>query len=238
MCAAKKAPAITRRRGSSYDKLFGRSRHCDCIPIQPLQTSRILLVSCPVRGASRGDPEVGQSESWPEGAIPMVDAAPAAVPRKHRLGGPWVTDRAHYGALPSMAGRVPAKGGETCLDGEETRAGARKIRSQGRRSRRSGTPRGVAVCLCLPAIREIRRGVLQCAFRRPAPLMVRGEKNQKLTSRGGARMRTRGCLTFEFGNLARRFNIHCVIRGLDPRIHPSSQEAFFEEDGLPGQARQ
>jgi hypothetical protein len=28
-----------------------------------------------------------------------------------------------------------------------------------------------------------------------------------------------------------------VIRGLDPRIHPTSQESF-EEDGLPGQARQ
>src|SRR5436305_9747976 len=27
------------------------------------------------------------------------------------------------------------------------------------------------------------------------------------------------------------------MRGLDPRIHPSSQESF-EEDGLPGQARQ
>src|SRR6266478_6487329 len=29
-----------------------------------------------------------------------------------------------------------------------------------------------------------------------------------------------------------------VMRGLDPRIHPSSQEAFREEDGLPGQTRQ
>jgi hypothetical protein len=28
-----------------------------------------------------------------------------------------------------------------------------------------------------------------------------------------------------------------VMRGLDPRIHQSSQESF-EEDGLPGQARQ
>jgi hypothetical protein len=28
-----------------------------------------------------------------------------------------------------------------------------------------------------------------------------------------------------------------VMRGLDPRIHHSSQESF-EEDGLPGQARQ
>src|SRR5258707_12346029 len=29
-----------------------------------------------------------------------------------------------------------------------------------------------------------------------------------------------------------------VIRGLDSRIHRSSQDAFREEDGLPGQARQ
>src|SRR5437868_8028680 len=27
------------------------------------------------------------------------------MPRKHGLGGPWVTVRAHYGALPSVAGR-------------------------------------------------------------------------------------------------------------------------------------
>jgi hypothetical protein len=29
-----------------------------------------------------------------------------------------------------------------------------------------------------------------------------------------------------------------VMPGLDPGIHPSSQEVFFEEDGLPDQARQ
>jgi hypothetical protein len=29
-----------------------------------------------------------------------------------------------------------------------------------------------------------------------------------------------------------------VIRGLDPRIHPTSGEQSCEEDGLPGQARQ
>jgi hypothetical protein len=29
-----------------------------------------------------------------------------------------------------------------------------------------------------------------------------------------------------------------VMPGLDPGIHPPSQEAVFEEDGLPGQARQ
>src|SRR4051794_4216665 len=76
------------------------------------------------------------------------DAAPAGVGVvPHALGGPWVTVRAHYGALPSMAGRVLVKGGETRLDGEFARAGARKNRSQGRRSRRGGTLRGVAVCL-------------------------------------------------------------------------------------------
>ena len=49
--------------------------------------------------------EVGQSESWPEGQPGLVDAVPAAVFRKRRLGRPGVTVRAHYGALPSMAGR-------------------------------------------------------------------------------------------------------------------------------------
>jgi hypothetical protein len=44
-----------------------RSRRCECIPIPAPRTALILLASCPVRGASRGDPEVGQSESWPEG---------------------------------------------------------------------------------------------------------------------------------------------------------------------------
>jgi hypothetical protein len=40
-----------------------RSRHCECIPIPVLRTSLILIASCPVRGASRGVTEVGQSES-------------------------------------------------------------------------------------------------------------------------------------------------------------------------------
>src|SRR3954470_18941629 len=44
---------------------------------------------------------------------PKVDAAPAAVPRKHGPGGPWVTVRAHYGALPSMAGRDRRRVGES-----------------------------------------------------------------------------------------------------------------------------
>jgi hypothetical protein len=44
--------------------------------------------------------EVGQSESWPEGQPEGRCGAPADVPRKHGLGRPWVSVRAHYGALP------------------------------------------------------------------------------------------------------------------------------------------
>ena len=47
-----------------------------------------------------------------------------------------------------------------------------EVRPRGRRSRRGGAPRGVAVCLCFPAIREIRRGLLLCAFRRSAPSLL------------------------------------------------------------------
>jgi hypothetical protein len=42
--------------------------------------------------------------------------------------------------------------------------------------RRGGAPGGVAACLCFPAIREIRRGVLQCAFRRSASPHLEGRK--------------------------------------------------------------
>src|SRR5437868_15191980 len=80
------------------------------------------------------------------------------------LGGPWVTVRAHYGALPSVAGRVPAKGGETCPDGERKLApvpgsqvpGSKKSPQVERRealpcasvSRRSG--RQAAACYTAP----------------------------------------------------------------------------------------
>jgi len=108
------------------------------MPIPAPQTSLILLVSCPVRGASRGDPEVGQSESWPEGATLKVDAAPADVPRKHGLGGPWVTVRAHYEALPSVAGRDRRRVGESLPGWRACSRLRSEVRSQGRRSRCDG----------------------------------------------------------------------------------------------------
>src|SRR3954462_11455270 len=56
----------------------------------------------------------------------LVDAAPAAVFRKRRLGGPWVAVRAHYGrCLQWLDG--PGEGwAKACLDGELARACARK----------------------------------------------------------------------------------------------------------------
>src|SRR3954463_15934678 len=53
-----------------------------------------------------------------------------------------------------------------------------EVRPQGQR-RRGGAPRGVAVCLCLPAIREIRRGRYQVApFGASPPLISRGDFEQ------------------------------------------------------------
>src|SRR3954465_10502512 len=42
-----------------------------------------------------------RAKAWPARGNPSrPDAAPADVPRKHGLGRPWVSVRAHYGALP------------------------------------------------------------------------------------------------------------------------------------------
>jgi hypothetical protein len=47
-------------------------------------------------------------------------AAPADMPRKHISGRPRVAVRAHYGALPSVAGRARTRGGESCPAREVT----------------------------------------------------------------------------------------------------------------------
>ena len=115
--------------------------------------------------------EVGQSESWPEGQ-PEGRCGAWGCARKHGLGGPWVSVR-------------PVTGSATVswLDGD--RRAARKRRAQGPfgvcqvpgrtdqglKERRGGTLRGVAVCLCFSAIREISRGRYQGApFGVPSPL--------------------------------------------------------------------
>src|SRR4051812_19153123 len=48
---------------------------------------------------------------------------------------------------------------------------------RGLKERRGGTLKGVAVCLCFPAIREASRGRYpRCAFRRPVSLSYRRER--------------------------------------------------------------
>jgi hypothetical protein len=58
---------------------------------------------CPVHEGAllEGTPEWDRARAGRRGN-PMADAAPAAVVCTHRLGRPWVSVRAHYGALPLM----------------------------------------------------------------------------------------------------------------------------------------
>jgi hypothetical protein len=144
------------------------SRNCECIPIPALARALMIVTSCPVKGASRGHSEVGQSESWPSGSW----RKPLLVP---------------------------------------------EARSQGQRNRRGGTLRGVAVCLCFPAIREASRGrykVRLSASRHPS---LGGETKAKLGLTGVARMRKLGCLKFsqEFscpGRDAARSSCEALLR--------------------------
>src|SRR3981081_1262026 len=72
----------------------------------------------------------------------LVDAAPAAMPRKRGPGGPWVTVRAQYGALPSVAGRDRRRVGESLPGWRACSRLRSEVRSQGRRSRRDGASEG------------------------------------------------------------------------------------------------
>ena len=89
----------------------------------------------------------------------------------HGIGRLWVSVRAHYGALPLM-----------WLDGDRQRREIAVSQVPGRtvrglKERRGGTLKGVAVCLCFSAIREISRGRYQGApFGVPSPLNVEGRE--------------------------------------------------------------
>jgi hypothetical protein len=143
------------------------------IVIPHRRTALMIAVSCPVRGRfSRALSKWDRAKAWPGRGNPSrPDAAPAAVACTHGLGRPWVSVRPHYGGLPpKLAGRGQASGAKSPRVATSPEARTRVLR------RRGGAPRGVAVCLCFPAIREIRRGVLQCAFRRSASPHKRGGK--------------------------------------------------------------
>src|SRR5207237_44048 len=92
-----------------------------------------------------------------------------------------------------------------------------EVRSQGRRSRRGGAPGGVAVCCCLPAIREISRGLLTMrlsALRLPSS--ARGDFGKARTQRA-ARMRKLGCLKLWIWKSQRPFPGRDAARRTSPR---------------------
>ena len=94
-----------------------RSRTCECVPIPVRKTSLILLASCPMRGASRGVTEVGQSESWPEGQPEGRCGA------RGRASQAWTRGALGNRPCPLRGAAFNGwtrrvKGGETCLDGE------------------------------------------------------------------------------------------------------------------------
>ena len=69
--------------------------------------------------------------------------------------------REALGIRPALTGLPPKLAGRGQVGGEKSPLGAKSPEARTRvLKRRGGAPRGVAVCLCFPAIREIRRGLL------------------------------------------------------------------------------
>ena len=138
--------------------------------------------------------EVGQSESWPEGQ-PEGRCGAWGRASQAPTGRPWVSVR-------------PVTGSATVswLDGDRRAAPKRRAQGPLRGSakspeertevlrRRDGTSRGVAVCLCFPAIRETSRGRYQGApFGVPSPL--KKGRSTKSSPRAAARERRTVCRT-------------------------------------------
>src|SRR3954471_7133398 len=70
------------------------------------------------------------------------------------MGGLGYPSGPERGLPPKLAGRGQACGAKSPRVATSPEARTRVLKRGG------GAPRGVAVCLCLPAIREIRRGLL------------------------------------------------------------------------------
>jgi hypothetical protein len=110
---------------------------------------------------------------------------------------------------------------KACLDGELARACARK----------SG-PKDEEI-----AAMERPKGAVVTTKARRSALHLPSKRGDQLKAQLARRREDAGAWLFESMNQNLRTTSQHVIRGLDPRIHHCSQESF-EEDGLPGQARQ
>jgi hypothetical protein len=155
------------RKGSTLLCVRGtkirRSRTCECMPIPVLTTSLILPVSCPVRGASRGVTEVGQSESWPEGQPEgRCGACGRASQARTREALGSRPGPLRGSAFNGWTGQV--KGGETCLDGEKSSRLRPEVRPQGQKSLRRSVRKALFVTT------KARRSALRL------PSKPRGEK--------------------------------------------------------------
>jgi hypothetical protein len=114
-------------------------------------------------------------------------AAPAAMPRKHGLGGPWVTVRAHYGALPSVAGRGRRRAGESPPGWRaKARACAGRTVPGSRKSPRRSAARRCRVLLFPGDPGNKPRLVDYAPFGAPSPLISRRE-NRRAPTRAAAR---------------------------------------------------
>jgi hypothetical protein len=142
-------------------------------------------------------------------------AAPADVPRKHALGRPRVAVRAHYGALPSMAGRARARGGETCpaREGEESSAQWPEARLRGQKSPQIARTRGPGGAPRRRARRSqdaphASPGVTMLKRHLGAPLPSSREEQRKETGRTSAgQNEASGALASR-----RRFRVNSTVR--------------------------
>src|SRR4051812_8791220 len=104
------------------------------------------------------------------------------------MGGLGYPSGPERGLPPKLAGRGQACGAKSPRVAKSPEARTKVLK------RRGGAPRGVAVCLCVPAIRETRRGLLTTRLSALPPPSPFREEKIKLTSRNGARTRAHGCL--------------------------------------------
>ena len=167
---------------------------------------------------------------------PTVDAAPAAVVCTHRPGRPWVTVRAHYGALPSMAGRGWSERAKAfgIMAQASPRAGSTAPGTK--KSPRRDAERRCRVPLFPGNPGNKPRPLPRCAFRRPVTPHFGGETKANLGLTGAARMRKSGCLKFEseIREAHERATLTAVIARLDRATQYSRLPRFTPTAAITG----
>ena len=130
-----------------------------------------------------------------------TDAAPAAVPRKHRLGRLRVAVRAHYGALPSMAGRGLVKAGESPLGSFSVLGRSDRKPAPGSTAPRTEKPRGAPEGARAFALESAARKTTVAPSGAPLPELSGNAKRDTGVTRAvknrACGALAKGCLTIE-----------------------------------------